>query len=49
MSAAVGSTFGFDGKLWLGGVAGVGNVDIKEARERKVVEAVSVCCTDIIF
>ena len=36
MSAVAGSTFGFNGELWLEGVAGVGDVDIDEAREGKV-------------
>ena len=45
----MGSTIGFDGELWLGGVAGVGNVDIDKAREGKVREDVWVCWTDIVL
>ena len=35
ISAVVGSAVGFDGKLWLGGVAGFGDDDIDESREVK--------------
>ena len=49
MSAAVGSTVGFYGELWLGSVVGVGDVDIDEAREGKVGGAVSVRQTEIVF
>ena len=49
MSAVVGSTVGFDGELWLGGVAGVGDVGIDESREGKLGGAVSVRRTEIVF
>ena len=45
----MGSTVGFDGELWLGGVAGVGDVDINEARGGEVGGYVSVYCTEIMF
>ena len=45
----MGSTIGFDGGLWLGGVAGVGNVEIYKSREGKVVGSISVLRTDIVF
>ena len=32
----VGSTFGFDREIWVGGVAVVGDIDIDEAKEGKV-------------
>ena len=41
--------FYFTGKYGLGGVAGVGDVDIKEAIDRKVVGVVSLSRTDIVF
>ena len=31
ISAVVGSTIGFDREIWVGGVAGVGDVDIDNA------------------
>ena len=49
ISAVVGSTVGFDRELWVGGVDGVGDVDIDEAREGKVGGVVSLCRTEIVF
>ena len=49
MIAVVGSTFGFDGELWLGGVSGVGDIDINESREGKLGGSVWVCWTEIVF
>ena len=49
MSAVVGLTFGFDWKLWIGGVAGVGDVDTIKAREGKLGGSVLVCRTEIVF
>ena len=49
ISAVVGSAVGFDGKLWLGGVAGFGDDDIDESREGKVGGVVSVRQTEIVF
>ena len=36
ISSIVRSTIGFDGELWVGGVSGVGDVDIEKASEVKV-------------
>ena len=49
MSAVVGLAVGFDGELWIGGVTGVGDVDIYKAREGKVGGSVSVRCTENVF
>ena len=52
MSAIItvmGSTVGFYGKLWVGGVVGVGDVDIDKAREGKVGGFVSLSWTEIVF
>ena len=49
ISAVVGSTVLFDRELWAGGVAGVGDIDIDEASDRKVRRFVSLSWTDIVF
>ena len=49
MSAFTGLAVWFDGELWLGGVAGVGDFDIDKAKKGKVGGAGSVCQTEIIF
>ena len=49
ISAVVGSTVLFDRELWVGGVAGVGDVDIDEASDRKVGGVVSLSRTDIVL
>ena len=36
ISAIVGPIVGFNGEIWVGGVAGVGDVDIDKASEGKV-------------
>ena len=45
----VGSNIGFGRELWLGGVSGVGDVNINESRERKVGGFVLVRLTEIMF
>ena len=49
ISAVVGSTVLFDGELWVGGVAGVGDVDGDEASDRKFGGVVSLSRTDIYW
>ena len=49
MSAVVGLTDSFDRELCLGGVVGVGDVDIDKSREGKLGGAVSVRRMDIVF
>ena len=49
MSAVVGLAVGFDGELWIGGVTGVGDVDIYKAREGKVGGSVSVSLAEIVL
>ena len=49
ISTVVGSTVLFDGELWVGSVAGVGDVDIDEASDRKVGGVVSLGRTEIVF
>ena len=48
MSAVVGLTDSFDRELCLGGVVGVGDVDIDKSREGKLGGAVSVCLAEIM-
>ena len=45
----MGLAVGFYGELWIGGVTGVGDVDIYKAREGKVGGSVSVRCTENVF
>ena len=49
ISAVVGSTVGFDGEVWVGGVAGVGDIDINKASEGKVGGVVLLIRTEIVF
>ena len=49
ISAVVGSTVLFDGELWVGGVAGVGDVDINEASHGKFGGFVLLIRTEIMF
>ena len=49
MSAVVGSKVVFDGELWMGGVAGVGDAEINKSREGKVGGSVSVRRAEIMF
>ena len=49
ISAVVGSTVGFDRELWVGGVAGVGDIDINKASEGKVGGVVLLIRTEIVF
>ena len=49
ISAVVGSTVLFDRELWVGGVAGVGDVDIDESNKGKVGGVVSLSRTEIVL
>ena len=49
ISAVVGSTVLFDGGLWVGGVASVGDVDGDEASDGKVGGVVSLSRTEIYW
>ena len=49
ISAAVWSAVLFYGELWVGGVAGVGDVNIDEASDRKVGGVGSLSRTEIVF
>ena len=49
ISDVVGSTVLFDGELWVGGFAGVGDVDINEASDEKVLGVVSLSRKEIVF
>ena len=49
ISAIVGSNILFDGELWVGGVAGAGDVDIDEASHIKVGGVVSLSRTEIFL
>ena len=49
ISAVVGSTVLFDGELWVGGVAGVGDVVINEASDGKFGGFASLSRTDIVL
>ena len=48
-SAVVRSTVLFYGELWVGGVVGVGDVDIDEASDVKVGGVVSLSPTEIVI
>ena len=49
ISAVVGSTIGFDREIWVGGVAGVGDVEIENASERKVGGVFLLSWMEIVF
>ena len=49
ISAVVGSTVLFDGELWVGGVAGVGDAEIDEASDRRVGGFVLLSWMEIVF
>ena len=49
ISAVLGSTVLFEGELWVGGVAGVGYVDINEVSDGKVGGVVLLSRTKIVF